>query len=295
MDRGRNVTEAVGLRAVCLVAWIGLLASPTVASAEVDVPPVPEDNSYVLDRANVVSMDAADHIEEIQRRADRQHDTQLVVATIENKAEYGGRGMEIEEFARAWFDQWGLGIRRDGQLYNRGILLLVSVGDRKARIELGAEWGHRWDGYSRRVMDEQIVPAFKNENYSLGIIRGVDALGKMAERGPEASPPNSSVVDRWMGDVSRWTEVTSFFSPETQAGLVGLGLVFILLSFFVEGETLRRWLFWGGVGLIVLALLSWVVAIIFAFFFNDESEGFSGGGGSFGGGFSGGGGATGSW
>jgi uncharacterized protein len=295
MDRGRNVTAAVGYRAACLVAWIGLIVFPSIASAELDIPPVPEDNSYILDRANVVSMDAADNIGDIQRRADQQHDTQLVVVTIDSKAEYGGRGMAIEQFAREWFDQWGIGIRRDGQLYNRGILLLVSVGDRKARIELGAEWGHRWDGYARRVMDQQLVPAFKSENYSLGIIRGVDALSKMAQRGPEANPPDTNVVDRWMRDASRWTEVTSIFSPRTQAGLVLLGLVLIVLSFFVEDRTGRRWLFWGGVGLIVAALLTWVVMAIIAIFFNDESEGYSGGGGSFGGGFSGGGGATGSW
>lgn len=295
MDCCRNVPAAVVLRAACLVAWVGLLVYPSVVTAEVDIPPVPEDKSYILDRANVVSMDAADHIGEIQRRADRQHDTQIVVVTIDSKAKYGGRGMDIEQFAREWFDQWGIGIRRGGELYNRGILLLVSVGDRKARIELGAEWGHRWDGYARRTMDEQIVPAFKNEDYSLGIIRGVDALGKMAEQGPEASPPKSSVVDRWMRDASRWTEETSIFSPETQAVLVVLGVVLIILSFFVEDQTGRRWLFWGGVGLIVAAVLSWVVMAIIAFFFNDENEGFAGGGGSFGGGFSGGGGATGSW
>jgi len=295
MDRDRNVTATVGLSLLFAVISAGLFVSPTTSHAEIDPPPVPEDNSYVLDRANVVSMDAADHIGEIQRRADRQHDTQLVVVTIDNMAKYGGRRMDVEQFARQWFDQWGIGIRRDGKLYNRGILLLVSVGDRKARIELGAEWGHAWDGYARRVMDEQIVPAFEGEDYSLGIIRGVDALGKMAERGPDATPPNSGVVDRWMRDASRWTEKTSIFSPETQAVLVVLGVVLVILSFFVENQTGRRWLFWGGLGLIAAAVLSYVVMAIIAFFFNDESEGFSGGSGSFGGGFSGGGGATGSW
>lgn len=45
--------------------------------------------------------------------------------------------LSVEQYARQLFDHWGPGFKDR----NYGILLLVSVGDRKARIELGAGWG----------------------------------------------------------------------------------------------------------------------------------------------------------
>ncbi len=276
------------------LAFLAVLLASTQAFGQVEIPPVPDGGHYILDRANVVSQDAGEHIGEIQRVAAEQHRTQIVVVTIDNMRSYGGGSMAIEEFARQWFDEWGIGIRRGGELYNRGILLLVSVGDRKARIELGAEWGHRWDAYCKRVMDEMIVPQFKSGDYSLGIIRGVDALSKMAERGPDADPPKASLADRWLGEAERWTEELSYFSPETQLVIALLGLLLVVASFFVDDEETSRWLFWGGLGLIAVAFVTYIVMAVVAVVFRGESQGYSGGGG-FGGGFSGGGGATGSW
>jgi hypothetical protein len=80
----------------------------------------------------------------------------------------------IEEFARRWFNSWGIGTLNapSGARANRGMLLLVSVGDRKARIELGADWGRGANGYSQSVMAASIIPAFKRGDYSGGIAAG---------------------------------------------------------------------------------------------------------------------------
>ncbi|MFB6374792.1 MAG: YgcG family protein [Bradymonadaceae bacterium] len=292
MDTAHRSAVSSRARVGLLVAVLFAVLAPSVAYGQVDVPPVPEDKHYIQDNARVISSDAAGHIGDIQRTAAEQHHTQIVVVTIDSMAEYGGRGMAIEEFAKQWFNDWGIGIREGGKLYNRGILLLVSVDDRKARIELGAEWGRQWDDYCKRVMDNTVVPEFKDGSYSLGITQGVDALSKMAERGPSAEPPQPSTGRRWINEATRWTETTSYFSPETQAWMGGIGLVLLILSFFVNDQVTRRWLFWIGLGLIVLAVLTYVVMVIAALF--GKNEGYSGGGG-FGGGFSGGGGATGSW
>lgn len=280
------------------VVLVSALTFVPAASAEVNIPPVPPEKHYILDKAGLISADAMEKIGGIQKTAALDHKTQIVVVTIENKAKYGGQYMSIEGFARQWFDEWGIGIRRDGKLYNRGILMLVSKGDRKARIELGADWGHRWDEYCQRVMDEMMVPQFKNGQYSLGIIRGVDALSSMAERGPFADPPKPSVVEQWLREAQKWTSCTSPFSGRVQILFVIAGIVLILLSFFIEDETSSRVVFWAGVACIVIGILTYVIAVALAAFGRSKSGGsvggFSGGGG-YGGGFSGGGGATGSW
>ena len=93
-------------------------------------------------------------------------------------AEYGGGGMRIETFARLLFDQWQVGIAKlGGQNWNTGILLLVSVGDRKARIELGAGWGREKDHLCQQIMDERMIPRFKQGDFSGGISAGVECAG----------------------------------------------------------------------------------------------------------------------
>jgi uncharacterized protein len=64
--------------------------------------------------------------------------TPIIVVTIESMANHGGADMRIETFATLLFNQWQIGHESIGEEYwNTGILLLVSKGDRKARIELG--------------------------------------------------------------------------------------------------------------------------------------------------------------
>ncbi|MCZ6794733.1 MAG: TPM domain-containing protein [Planctomycetota bacterium] len=72
------------------------------------------------------------------------------------------------------------------------MVLLVSVNDRQARIELGAGWGHEKDSVCRRVMDEHIVPRFQEEDFSGGILAGVRALDRMARGKPLPGRPMST-------------------------------------------------------------------------------------------------------
>ena len=63
--------------------------------------------------------------------------TPIIVVTIDSMAQHGGANMPIETFAALLFNQWQIGhAKLEGQDWNTGILLLVSKGDRGARIEL---------------------------------------------------------------------------------------------------------------------------------------------------------------
>ena len=83
----------------------------------------------------------------------------------------------------------GAGWGREEQLsWNKGILLLVSVNDRKARIELGADYRHTKDALCNRIMQGHIIPFFKRGDFAGGIRAGVNALEEMA-RGEQISAP----------------------------------------------------------------------------------------------------------
>lgn len=234
----------------------------------------PGERDFIVDLANLISSSDEQRIRDIATKLLNDKATPIIVVTIESMDKYGGAGMRIETFARLLFDQWAIGQAKvNGQLWNTGILLLVSRDDRKARIELGAGWKHDQDSLSQQIMDEQIVPRFRQGDFSGGIVAGVEALDKMA-RGLELPKPP-----------------TPWWQPVLVAVAMGL-MIFTVISLIRRGASGWAWLFWG-------AVFSLIGYLLYSFLRSSMSSGGGDGGGfsggSFGGGFSGGGGATGSW
>lgn len=231
----------------------------------------PGQRDFIVDLAGLISSADEEKIRQLATSLLNEKATPIVVVTIESMANHGGAGMRIETFARMLFDQWGIGQAKvNGQLWNTGILLLVSRDDRKARIELGAGWRHDQDSLAQQIMDEQIVPRFRQGDFSAGIVAGVEALDKMA-RGLELPQPPKPWWQPWL-----------------TIGAVGL-MIFTVVSLIRRGTGGWAWLLWGA----VFSILGYLLYSFLTSSRNSGGGGFSGG--SFGGGFSGGGGATGSW
>ena len=258
-------------------------------------PKTPEPGELVQDYAGIINDEDNKAIRGIQFETYEQFDTPIVVVTISSKAEFKAQGEGIERVAYELFNRWQIGKRiEDGKLINQGILLLVSVGDRKARIELGDDWGHRWDNRCDEIMQRSIVKRFKKGDYSGGILEGVKKLATMAEAGPKSSPSLSLFenMDEPINQVSPIPKLWAYLG-------IGVGLLIMLL-----GAVVPEWrtpLIITGLSIIALVIflkiLLWVIAIIIGLLSKGKSSdgGWSGGGGFSSGGFSGGGGATGSW
>ena len=232
----------------------------------------PGPNEFVRDLAGMISSDDAAEIKRISATVLKEKATPILVVTINSMGAHGGDGLRVETFARLLFDQWGIGHKTLGNAeWNTGILLLVSEGDRKARIELGAGWGREKDNICNGIMSDQIIPNFKGGRFSEGIVAGVKSLDAMARDKPLPSPPKP-----------RW------FYPVVLAS-IGLA-VFTAVSLCRNGAGGWAWALWAA----VFALIGFILLTMAR---SGSSGGGSGGfsGGSFGGGFSGGGGATGSW
>ena len=258
-------------------------------------PKTPEPGELVQDYAGIINDEDNKAIRGIQFETYEQFDTPIVVVTISSKAEFKAQGEGIERVAYELFNRWQIGKRiEDGKLINQGILLLVSVGDRKARIELGDDWGHRWDNRCDEIMQRSIVKRFKKGDYSGGILEGVKKLATMAEAGPKSSPSLSLFenMDEPINQVSPIPKLWAYLG-------IGVGLLIMLL-----GAVVPEWrtpLIITGLSIIALVIflkiLLWVIAIIIGLLSKGKSSdgGWSGDGGFSSGGFSGGGGATGSW
>jgi uncharacterized protein len=236
--------------------------------------PRPGQHEFILDQANLLSETDKAKIRQIAEKLLKDKAAPIIVVTIDSMAHHGGVGLRIETFAQLLFDQWGIGPAKVGKTpWNYGILLLVSRDDRQARIELGAGWRRDKDVQAQQIMDEQIIPRFKQGNFSGGIVAGVESLDKLARDLKLPSRPRSTA---------------EYIVP---AVIGGLGL-FTVISLIRRGSSGWAWIFWA-------AILGVIGAILYEMANNrSRGGGFGGGGfsgGSFGGGFSGGGGASGSW
>ncbi|MDG0968692.1 MAG: TPM domain-containing protein [Porticoccaceae bacterium] len=69
------------------------------------------------------------------------------MAIIPSLAIHGGVNYSIEQNASELFNHWSIG----WQNLNYSLLLLISKEDRKARIELGANWDREYDYQAKQV------------------------------------------------------------------------------------------------------------------------------------------------
>jgi uncharacterized protein len=83
------------------------------------------------------------------------------------------QGITIEEYAVKLFEKWGVG-KADK---DNGVLLLVSMQERKVRIEVGYGLeGVITDLEAGNIINDIIVPRFKENDYNTGVYDGVYAL-----------------------------------------------------------------------------------------------------------------------
>lgn len=267
----RHINRFAG-RVIALVCGLGIMAGLAAAQdpGQIDIER-PGERDFIVDGANLIAPEDETKIKEIADELLTDKAAPIIVVTINSMSDHSRGIHRIETFARLLFDQWGVGPAEvQGEAWNHGMLLVVSKYDRRARIELGAGWRRDKDEQAKQIMDELIIPHFKQDDYSSGIVAGVEGLDKMARDLELPRPP------------FQWQ---SLIIPAIFAGLA----IFTVVSLIRRGASGWAWLFWGAV-FTVLGLVLYHLA---------TSRGSGGGGGfsggSFGGGFSGGGGASGSW
>jgi len=261
------------------LCWLGPYFSP-LAFGEVTYPDRPADRGFISDAADLLTADQETAIRKQLDAVLTSKAIPILIVTVDALSEFGAEGMSIETYARMLYDHWSIGhesIRVKGagwgreaeQHWNKGVLLLVSVGDHKARIELGAGFGHSKDATCDRIMQSNIIPYFKQGDFPGGILAGIKALEQMARGEIIRAPPRP--VSHTIAIVLFALLVIASFWSMVQRGASGWG-----------------WALWA----LVFSILGWFLWSILTSR-GKSSGGFSGG--SFGGGYSGGGGSTGSW
>lgn len=89
----------------------------------------------------------------------------------------------IEQAALLYFNKWGLG----DSIKNNGVLIMVSRKPRAVRIEVGSGLGNiLTDEVCKQIIDEQLVPSFKQQQFFTGLKNAIAALEKALDDDQQA-------------------------------------------------------------------------------------------------------------
>ena len=289
-----------------LAGALALFCLATTTHAQQDLPAL---TGRVVDLAGLLDSSQESALNTQLEEHEKQTSNQLVVVTLPSL-----NGNEIADYANRLGRFWEIGTAEE----DNGVLLVVAPNERKVRIEVGYGLeGALTDSLSSIIIQREILPPFRGDNYALGIRQGVNAIIQAiageykapASSGRDGSDPISENIGTFLPlifiamvgvpELLRRRGLAKAAKGAFPAGFAGL---FVTLAS----------------GSLLIGLAAAVVAFLFVYFigsgkggggsgrtrrggyvggggFNRGGSfggggGFSGGGGSFGGG-----GASGSW
>ena len=151
-----------------LLSLVVSLLSFGSVSAQFEIPENPKFQTSVYDYVNLLSKSEKQNLENKLVKYSDTTSTQIVIAII-NSTE----GENINFLGAQWGQKWGIGQAKE----DNGILILLAKNDRKIAINTGYGIEHLLtDALSKRIIERDIIPYFKQNNYPGGLNRGADAI-----------------------------------------------------------------------------------------------------------------------
>jgi uncharacterized protein len=246
---------------------------PSLALTVQDVPNPQEQyiRGWVTDMANLLDSETKAKLNQMISKLEAENGTEIAVVTVPDTA----ASATPKQFATQLFNYWGIG-KKD---INNGVLFLISKSERRVEIETG--YGIEKILPNARVgniIDQLIIPHFKQGDFTGGTLAGIQALTKALER-RDTLAITSPITSKHQPNSQIWINVLAILSF---FGFIGLLIGWHIINDDGDNERRRR--------------LSRSTDSSSSDSWSGDSDGSWGGdGGSFGGGDSGGGGDGGGW
>ena len=167
-----NTTSAIGhpitifLRRCLFPVFLFLISQ--LGWGQFQIPSKPDKETSVYDYVTLLNAVEKGRLEEKLIRYSDSTSTQIVVAIISST-----EGENINFLGAQWGQKWGI-----GQVYeDNGILVLLAKDDRRIAINTG--YGVEeflTDFMSKRIIEQVIIPEFKQGDYYGGLDAGTDAI-----------------------------------------------------------------------------------------------------------------------
>lgn len=184
-----------------ILGWLAALVFACALAFAQDVLPVPPLSGRVIDQTATLTEPQRAALTQKLAALEEQTGTQLVVLIVPTT-----QPEDNASYAQRVADQWKIGRREIGD----GVVIVVAKNDRKVRIEVAKTLeGAIPDLAARRIITEQISPAFKVGDYAGGLDAAVDQLASRI-RG-EALPAPTPGGARPTESGPQWEEMLMFF------------------------------------------------------------------------------------
>jgi uncharacterized protein len=150
------------------LSFLLLLLGTCAFAGEKDFPDKPSPPRLVNDLAGMMTQQEQDLLEAKLREFERTTSNEITIVTIKNLGEY-----DVSDYAIQLGKRWGVG--KSGK--NNGVVILASLEDHKINISTGKGLeGALTDLTSGRIIRNEMVPAFKRQDYYLGFNKAADAI-----------------------------------------------------------------------------------------------------------------------
>jgi len=137
-------------------------------SAQFEIPEKPEFQTSVYDYINLLSSSEKSTLENKLVKYSDSTSTQIVVVVIKST-----EGENINYLGAQWGQKWGIGQAKE----DNGVLIILAKDDRKIAINTGYGVEHLLtDAMCKRIIERDIIPFFKRDDYPGGLNRGSDAI-----------------------------------------------------------------------------------------------------------------------
>lgn len=252
-----------------VIVWFAICCC--VAQAKEVIPPAPQ--NHFNDYAHVVSPNTATQLNNELAQFERDSGNQFVVA-IYPKMESDS---SIEDYTVRVARAWGVGTKEK----NNGVVLFIFAQDHKLFIQTGYGLeGALPDVLCKQIIDNEIVPRFKQGDFNGGVTAGVHAI--IAASKGEYKGTGRTIAEQRRGNGDGFSVGILLFL------LLFIGVpLWVIISAMRRGFSINRRGYSGGF---------WTGGMSGGGWSSGGGGGFSGGGSFSGGGGSfGGGGAGGSW
>lgn len=136
--------------------------------AQFEIPDTPKEQTSVYDYISLLNAVEKSSLEQKLIRYADSTSTQIVVAIIAST-----EGEDINFLGANWAQEWGIGQADE----DNGIFILLARDDRRIGINTG--YGVEeflTDALSKRIIDNVIIPEFRNGDYYGGLDKGADAI-----------------------------------------------------------------------------------------------------------------------
>jgi uncharacterized protein len=134
-------------------------------------------------------------VQALEQKLDAYNDSTssaIVVITVPDL-----QGYDIAQVSLKYLRDWGIGVKGK----NNGVVIMVSKAEHKARIETGFGMeGVLPDILAKQIIDQRMIPFFKNNDYYAGFDNAVDAIIKAAA-GEYKADPNAEKKGSPLGSI----------------------------------------------------------------------------------------------